>query len=212
MIEKMIVGRYLNLHTLPQLAHLPPPGGFFATPNTHYYLDQSHKAGGKRTSGYHHVPAPEVRKAHRNFRWLPWAAGSITELRIPGVEVLSGPFSGCWLTVYLRGGQYYVGHVGTSEQAAATAAVKLTWNTTMVAHPGNVLAAFNPFRPYRHVQPPAQEGEITFRVYAVVTNSFRCYAIFTWRDSVTNLYRIAEVQEVPNDRMGVLPIPDIPVP
>jgi hypothetical protein len=67
-------------------------------------------------------------QGHRNFIWLPFRPGLITEVQSDGVDVLSGPFSGCLMVTYRKNGKQYVAHLGTGEKGSPeTLNVKAAW-------------------------------------------------------------------------------------
>ena len=77
-----------------------------------------------------------------NFTWLDFIPGRITETPLTQ-DVLTGPMSGCWLTLYRRAGQRYVGHVGTdSNSPLATTNAKTKWNAFALKSYGGVMGGF----------------------------------------------------------------------
>lgn len=58
-------------------------------------------------------PGSNPVKDHRNFRWLPWIQGKVSYVALDGPDVVSGPFSGCWVSIFRMRGQLWVGHIGT---------------------------------------------------------------------------------------------------
>ena len=89
-----------------------------------------------RVSGFN---AGASSDAHRNFLWLPYIPGFVSETEQINLPVVTGPLSGCPTTRYLRGGAYYVGHPGTVDDPAnaQTIAAKGFWNgyaATLGAH------------------------------------------------------------------------------
>src|SRR5580658_5810971 len=101
MLQKLIVGRFIHFR-YPQ-----PPNGckaqypaiFITVPQNLMMINESTGIFTKTssiTSGSHQT------KAWRNFGWLPWLPGSISEVDMGGQDVLTGPMSGCDLVMYRR--------------------------------------------------------------------------------------------------------------
>lgn len=53
------------------------------------------------------------------YSWLVYAHGHTTRLNVVTGDVLTGPMSGCLITVWMDKGRRYVGHVGTVESSAS---------------------------------------------------------------------------------------------
>lgn len=89
-----------------------------------------------------------------NFTWLDFIPGRITETPLTQ-DVLTGPMSGCWLTLYRRAGQRYVGHVGTdSNSPLATTNAKTKWNAFALKSYGDVMGGFRPSTDIGAISPP----------------------------------------------------------
>jgi hypothetical protein len=114
----------------------------------------------------------QVAKAHRNFVWLEWLGGFVSEVAPMGMDVLTGPMSGCGITEYLRNGVRYVGHVGTVMTAAdpASVAAKTAWNNFAAGIPLGQRSGFKPFNdPWIGAVPAALTGEAARKTFALVT-------------------------------------------
>ena len=90
-------------------------------------------------------------KGHRNFRWLPYRPWLISEVAFESVDVLSGPFSGCFLVYYRRNGGLRVGHIGTGpvENANLNNATKNQFIQNINEGRIQVIAAFDPLQNYQ---------------------------------------------------------------
>jgi hypothetical protein len=52
----------------------------------------------------------------RNFLWLPFLPGKISYTRpVPGLPIITGLMSGCWLGTFTMNGQTYFCHIGTED-------------------------------------------------------------------------------------------------
>lgn len=211
MIEKLLVGRYIDFHNQQETAPPPPRGQFAAHPVKTLTLLESTglsygdqvapgrltKTFGKtRTSGF---AAGAGAKQHRTFQWLSWWPGFISEVRLDAVDVLTGFMSGCWVMVYKRGAHTYVGHVGTiggNDAAVATsAAVKACWNAWAAANHASLICGFQPNRHWKDngdANKPAavsetinghERGDHNWhdKVLAVVTPARELYTVFVYR-------------------------------
>ena len=78
-------------------------------------------------------------KEHRNFQWLGWWGGAISQ--VPRhKDVLTGPMSGCWIVVYRRNGIMYVGRIGKNkDNKEQTTAVVAGWNNWAQANPDSII-------------------------------------------------------------------------
>lgn len=142
-------------------------------------------------------------QANRNFVWLPVIDGDVTEVRPNGLDVLTGPMSGCWIVRYMRAGVRYVGHVCTKNTAAdpLTIAVKLAWNNyAAAAIPGNI-DGFNPFNDAwaAGAVPGSAPGEGARKYFALVTGAdvFHTVIAYPLLAKPTRM-RIAGIQNNPS--------------
>ena len=140
-----------------------------------------------------------VTKTHRNFVWLEWLGGLVSEVQPNGVDVLTGPMSGCWITSYLKNGVRYVGHVGTVMAAAdpLSVAARAAWNNFAHGLQMGAMSGFNPFNDWNGGFPVAQPGDGAMKTFALVTaaNTFHTVVTFSQANKPTRI-RIAGVQQI----------------
>jgi hypothetical protein len=202
---KLVVGRYIDGIAGAQLPNGPSVAGFQPMNPQILHINESTrsfsapKPFGAKTS----TTGPGLlAKVHRNYQWLEYVPGFVSEVPQNGMDVLTGPMSGCWITRYVRLGITYVGHIGSADDAvhAQTIASKAAWN----AFPGAGLAqGFNPFNAFmaaNPIYPARQQGEnLQPRVYALVTAAGTFHTIWTWPlVGAATTVRIAAVQQFPN--------------
>jgi hypothetical protein len=196
--QKLIVNRFIDLTLVPPIVRGYNNGDFVTIRVQRYYLQESTGTFTK-TSAILPGGGP---KAHRNFVWLPWLPGAISEVPLLHVDVLTGPMSGCWLVTYRINGIRYAGHLGTDiANLAGTAAVNTAWNNFAIAQPGDVIGGFNPLRHWNGNFPARQAGEPAnppklFGLYTT-TNQFYILAAYQQVNPAT-LLRIAGIQQVPS--------------
>lgn len=91
--------------------------------------------------------APNMSWDTDQFHFLFYDKGFITQVAPNGLPVLSGPFGGCFMVVYKRGGTLYVGHIGTKD-GDPNADVKQAWTAFEGSNDATnkVVLAFNPQR------------------------------------------------------------------
>jgi hypothetical protein len=144
-----------------------------------------------------------VAKAHRNFAWLEWMRGVVSEIRPQGIDVLTGPMTGCWITSYVRGGVHYIGHVGTEDFPTSPNSIKArnAWNTFAASVPMGAYSGFNPHRDPWNGAPvlPPEPGEISPpKKFALVTSAGTFHTIVAYalqeKKTVTRI-RIAGIQQ-----------------
>lgn len=140
-----------------------------------------------------------VAKAHRNFVWLEWIGGVVSCIQPHGIDVLTGPMSGCWIVSFLQGGAHYIGHVGTVMTAtdANTIAARAAWNNFAGANPRISYSGFNPFNdPWVGAVPAAQAGEAARKTFALVSTAGTFYTVITYPQiNKPNRIRIAGIQQ-----------------
>ena len=147
-------------------------------------------------------------KVHRNFQWLGYYGGAVSQVAFDNLDVLSGNFSGCWMMVYKKNGVTYVGHVGTVDEPthAKSIAAKKAWVDFATASPRAIKRGFNPARVWTHPdsRPPKIDGDGIPRIWGLVTSD-ELISIYLYRTDVDwNRYRIADWKVVPRSHMPEL--------
>lgn len=145
-------------------------------------------------------------KVHRNFVWLEWIGGVVSEVQPGAMDVLTGPMSGCWIMCYKRGGVRCIGHVGTVMTAAdpASVAAKAAWNNFASSGAGTSITGFDPFNASRNGPVPQQlPGESNRKTFALVTKDGRFFSVITYPQvAKPNRIRIAGIQLQPSSLPG----------
>lgn len=206
MIErKLIVGRYIHRPT-PQLTRIVyAPGDFVTQPAMPLQIEESSgffKKVSESTAGTN-------AKAHRNYQWLGWYSTGISEVPFNGVDVLTGPMSGCWLVTYRRNGRIHASHIGTdTNRVPETQTLKQRWNQWAMINTHLVVGGFNPARYWtQHGAPPqkAASGDTRGRIEGVMTVEGRFFSLYLYqqqdpvtRHSLPGMYRIAGIAEMPS--------------
>jgi hypothetical protein len=167
--RKLIVDRYLNIPSRLALDGQPPTynDGDFVTGNGKpFTVEESSGILTKKSD----ISPGAGQKAHRNFVWLPWLPGAISEVQIGATDILTGPMSGCWIFVYRRNNAVVVGHVGTLNNPAdaKTIAVKTAWNNFANQAGTQIIAGFNPTQ---GLAIPSKGNDGAFLVCALITAS-----------------------------------------
>jgi hypothetical protein len=155
-------------------------------------------------------------KVHRNFKWLPWYAGDISETALDH-DVLTGPMSGCTLLSYRRNGAHVVGHIGTMDdpdgsRAAFNNSVNALWNAYATAHPADVIGGFNPVGGGVPAHPPAQPGDQGGKTWGLFTTNGLFYSIQVQivatntaaLGPITPTFRVVRVHQVPSMTLHAL--------
>ena len=236
MLEKLIVGRYIELNVLPPVNAGPavnnvqevnavvqhidesessakPTVGIVNNPNFAFQPGLGVRAGmqldkfkaqfdRQRTSGTSLGASPKV---HRNYVFLAWLGGLVSTVRPNGVDVLTGPMSGCWITSYTLGGVRYVGHVGTVESAADPQSVqaRTAWNNLVGGIPPYQRSGFRPFNDWVGARPAPQPGEGAMQHYAIVTAAGTFHTVILFPQMAKPARRrIAAVQQLPDSLAG----------
>jgi hypothetical protein len=199
--QKLIVGRYFDFTVPDSPRPTGDPGSFQPVDGQQCYLQESTGVFTKTSA----VVDGPGEKEHRNFIWLPWVPGRITEVPLGKADVLTGPMSGCWLVTYSNSsGKQCVGHIGTKDNAQDpdTIAVKETWNSFAKANPGSVKGGFNPVRglsPSSSIPAAKIRGAESIFIYGLVTTENNFYTMVTYRQtSITTAqrYRIYGLQTI----------------
>lgn len=130
------------------------------------------------------------------FQWLGYVPGKITQVPLGNLDVLSGAFTGCWMTVYRMGGREYVGHIGTEDNpnSANSVQVKQAWNAFaggMGINPGAIMG----FQPHRVLALRAFQFSHPFKVLGLVTPNKNFYSIVIETEGA-EIWRVVEVMHM----------------
>ena len=149
-LDKFSVGRIFAVpDAVPNIAIAGhnTPNGFRTVIDPPIHLGHSRGKIGKsdRVSDF---KAGASGDAHRNFVWLPYMPGLVSEVEQTNVPVLTGPLSGCPMTRYVRSRRTYVGHVGTADDQNSqdTISAKNYWNAYVATLPPPARSGCNVFR------------------------------------------------------------------
>jgi hypothetical protein len=210
MIEaKLLVGRYLKFTPPKERPIQLGRGPQFEHVNcTVLQIEESQSRSiGKRESN---VSAGPHVKVHRNFKFLPYYHGDISNTDFT-CDVLTGPMSGCILVSYKdSSGTRLVGHVGTVDlQPVVNAAVKTLWNNFATANPGNIVGGFNPADPSvadpTYILSLHKKGDMSFSTWGLFTISGEFYTVIAACQSFNrDDWRIAAVHKVPSMTLAQL--------
>ncbi len=233
MLEKLVVGRYLDFDVPPDESILdgPPDHGFQRVRRTVLHIAESKSSAApvgelpsfpgasvkvKAALGLQHAgahlqsqfqrqrvsalgageAAGGEAKAHRNFVWLPWLKGLVSEASPEGFDLFTGPMSGCWITTYRRGGADCVGHVGTylTRDSDESVAALGAWHNFVAGPPAADVVGFLPR--WAGPIPPPLPGEGSRQTYALLTGGGLFYTVVLY-GSMAKLSRkrIAGVQQ-----------------
>lgn len=133
------------------------------------------------------------------YSWLVYAHGHTTRLHVSG-DVLTGPMSGCLITVWKDQGRRYVGHVGTVESSAAVnQKVKSTFAATM---PQNT-TGFNPANAWNFGEISQKMSKIkpapAAKIMALVTSGNQFYSVLMFQLTAgkPNEWCVGGIKKVP---------------
>ena len=196
---KLIVGRHLQLIAPAQTDLGAAAGGFQRLSPMYLKIAESKfwsRIKGPRKSAVKLGHFVRVSKAHRNYQWLEWRPGMVSEVEQNNIDVLTGPMSGCWITRYTRLGVVCVGHVGTDSTATNpnTISAKLARNTFRPTAVGAV-TGFNPLHDWPGPMPAMNnETDNAPKIFGLVTDTGAFYSLFTYpQKGTTNTVRIAGI-------------------
>ncbi len=232
--QKLIVGRFIDLQTLPPTNAAPVALGFqlvnrqvlhiAESSNTHAPVPVANPQHGFNPSftqkaailaqraGQHiksqfdrqrvsNTGVGAVTKVHRNFLWLEWLPGLVSEVVTNGMDVLTGPMSGCWIMSYQRGGVQHIGHVGTDMSHAHpnSVAARNAWNAFSAVLPPGSVTWFNPFNdPWVGGVPAQLPGEANRKTFALVTGAGIFHTVIAYPQvAIPTRIRIAGIQQNP---------------
>lgn len=204
--NKLIVGRYINFAVPGNIRSSNPPRFIALTPPTLTIMESTRPQRVSclmRGPRFCNVVAGEnLIKTHRNFKWLPWDEGNISETQLDR-DVLSGSFSGCFLVVYRPPHEpIQVAHIGTSSQPILNSNVKQHWINFVNDNPNmNIIGCYNPFEHFTianlHLRADKNRDAFPVLVVGLITQTpIKCYAIDLCRRGASNDFRIAVKREV----------------
>jgi hypothetical protein len=210
MLEKLIVGRYIELdlpilNARPPAALAKPPyGSFIDSTSVPVMLQQSAKkkttAGTKAPFSAFKMGEVSAKKEHRNFVWLKWVPPYVAQIPLGTVDVLTGPMSGCWVITYkwpTAADAVYIGHLGTEGNKVKDDALKAGWTQFAAANPTALLSGFQPNRTYvDELEVGKNDDEFTF-MFGLVTPDQKFHSIKLGRvGRFGREFRIIAVREV----------------
>jgi hypothetical protein len=201
--EKFIVGRFLTFSKAIMMTKMAVQDGTMVDqPPKFCSIEQSVSSGmfsnKTKTSG---IAAGLNQKVRRNFNFLTFYPGVVTQTTLDQADVLTGPMSGCWIMLYKDNGVVKVGHVGTfmTPDNPKSVAAKAAWTQFAAAHPDDLVGGFNPFTYWKESGfPPKEQHDGGSDVYALVTSARRFFSIYLYKQhgGTPNRYRIAGVQPI----------------
>ena len=138
------------------------------------------------------------------YSWLVYAHGHTTRLHL-NADVLTGPMSGCLITVWTDQGRCYVGHVGTVEYSETIN--KKVKETFIAVMPQNT-TGFNPAHAWNpgEISPKMSKFKKVFgqlppvaKIMALVTSDNRFYSIlmFGLKGGQSNEWCVGGIKKVP---------------
>ncbi|HHK6074465.1 hypothetical protein ACT9N5_01750 [Edwardsiella piscicida] len=152
MLKKIVPNRRIILDGFNNSCTAPDPGlppDFLKASGMIYNIQTSVKSGTffnrQKTSLI--AEGPHAKSQSRNFLWLPWVEGAVTYSPISTIDILTGPMSGCWVSVFESHGKRYVAHIGTSLCAELSEQAKASWRAAVNSNTITPLHAFDPFVP-----------------------------------------------------------------
>lgn len=134
-------------------------------------------------------------KIHRNFRFLYWYREHISYVEQDGQDVLSGPFSGCYLAAFSKNGWRYVAHIGTSKRTDSNRAVRNAWNQFRRREGVFDVYGFNPYDAYKDIW---RRLPCNVKVWGGISADNKLYAVLLqpFENKFDGKYEILEVKEV----------------
>jgi hypothetical protein len=171
--DKFAVGRIFAIpDAQPNIAHAGPlqPAGFRTVMSPAIHLAHS-KGSFFKSDRVSDFKAGQSGDAHRNFIWLPYIPGYVSEVVQANLPVITGPLSGCPVIRYRRNGTTYVGHVGTEDNpnSPATINAKTYWNNFVAGVPPGNRAGCNVARDLGVGGiAPMQAGDGAVKFWAIV--------------------------------------------
>ncbi|HLK40779.1 MAG TPA: hypothetical protein VKU41_28695 [Polyangiaceae bacterium] len=116
-----------------------------------------------------------------DYSWLAFVEGRTTKISARG-DVLTGPMSGCWITVWTDAAGRWVGHVGTCDKVDANESVKGTFATSM---PRNVIG-YQPDKEWRADEIKGMRDSFgtmpSYAIVALVTSNNQLFSTLFFRE------------------------------
>ncbi|MCA3367729.1 MAG: hypothetical protein INF79_19155 [Roseomonas sp.] len=210
--RKMIVGRYFTFK-IPsdyQIPNFDNVAKFkvYGYANDHvplrrnFYLEQS-TGFFKRTSATRNTGEnePGGDKAHRKFTWLPYFQYCTTVVPMDdSSDVLSGPFTGCWLVTFTIEGARYIAHIGTSELISSNQSVKCGFRTFCKTHNVKDIRGVKPADPWlKEIEGlcnKKKENTNGYYMFGLYTREGKFFSMLTFRQKASDSeFRIAGFKE-----------------
>ncbi len=115
--------------------------------------------------------------ARTQLTWLPYVPGYTNVVKSNGLNVLSGPFTGCYMIKFMLRGEAYTGHVATPE-------AKTSWNQFAQGLTNNDIV--RGFKPANHlmganttpvISNDRRNGDSALRIFGLITSTSELYTI-----------------------------------
>ena len=152
----------------------------------------------KSGSRIRNVTPAHVDKTNRNYIWLRYKIGEVSNMLTGGLDVLSGKFSGCYMIKFkLPGEGWRVGHVDTGEKGGAAGVT--AWNKLVTDHNPEIACGFKPFQ----AQFTGDFATTTATYGIILADGHKCYSVVAENSTMwnsqkgedTNIRRILKVTE-----------------
>lgn len=191
-----------QLFQFPKTAK-PASNGVRSEGCVEYTIDDSSKQGFFGTTERLSAPGSNAGKNHRNYIWIPWMPEAVNYTEQQGKDVMSGPFSGCYMIRYrIAGGGWRVAHVHTPGAIDA-------WNTHANTNGFEIGSGFKPYL--------RRESESNHdKTYGIITDDGNCYRVWAGeyqyghQDPTIGLRSIKEIVKIdslpPNDLKNLTPM------
>jgi hypothetical protein len=155
MLKKLAKGNLLDFSPPAGVPSPPPhnvPDRFVYVPHQHYYLDNAAqqpdvKKPGKTADVSKVKQGNHPSSTERNFIWLPYMPGYIAYTGLqPGVPIITGKMTGCWLVIFTMNGQTWFGHIGTKDDPNTPQSIEAK-NAWTIARGTRKVQSVKAFRP-----------------------------------------------------------------
>lgn len=138
--------------------------------------------------------------ARTQLTWLPYVPGYTNVVKSNGLNVLSGPFSGCYMIKFMLRGEAYTGHVATPE-------AKTSWNAFAQGLQNNDIV--RGFKPANHLMganttavksSDGRNGDDAWKIFGLITSTNELYTIFAFSQKMNGIimptvHRIAYISQ-----------------
>jgi len=127
-----------------------------------------------------------------NCQFLWWYPGSVSHVGISGLDVLTGPMSGCLLVTFRLDGIVHAGHLGTDiDSVENTDNAWDAWQDWAGLNAHDVVGGFFPAKHWSEHLPMPRPGEAGAKIFGLMTAQGEFWSFLLYQQIRAGIFRVA---------------------